>query len=230
METINALQLVENETEQNIQDASEFTSEKIRHQALIILYGLGNQGKTSTLTDLLFLLTNAQVKHFVNKNFTKKDKKGLLHYKDGYYVLRYKGKGVFISTYGDGRIECERNKDFFECKEIDVPIYVIDGKTVRELKSMSDKEQQRKYYDVKPNFLISACRTEGGSVDATMYLANKLLSKIQQEVWIRKFGIKEGELPEYIDLTYPIITKDDDNVARDIRAFINRVRNNEHCI
>ena len=217
-------------TEHIIDDAYEFINGDKQYQSLIVLYGLGNQGKTSTLTDLLFLLTNARVRDFINKNLTKMDKKGLMHYKDGCYVLRYKGRGVFISTYGDGRIECERNKDFFESKEIDVPIYVIEGTTVRELNSMSSKEQQRKYYNVKPNFLISACRTEGGSVDATMYLADKLLSKIQQEVWIRKFGIKEDELPEYVYAAYPIITKYDDIVARDIKAFINRVRNNRHSI
>ena len=231
MNTSNYLKPVTTDaTEQLIKDASEFVNGKIVHQSLIVLYGLGNQGKTNTLTDLLFLLTAPDIKIFVNKNFIRVNRRKVKHYKDGYYVLSYEEKNVFISTYGDGRKECERNKDFFEGKKIDEPIYVIDGPHIIELNEMTETEQQSRYYNNKPDFLISACRTEGGGVDATMYLADKLLPNVLQQVWIRKFGIKDGQSPDYIDSTYPIITKNDDKMAHDIKGFIDRVKDNKHYV
>ncbi len=216
--------------EEYIQDASEFIPGRIHHQSLIVLYGLGNQGKTSTLTDLLFLLTNARIRDYVNAYFVRTMSNGSICYNDGYYVLKYERRSVFIATYGDGREECERNKDFFEHRPIDVPIYVIEKDRVLVLDELSEKEQKKKYKDVTPDFCISACRTEGGSVDAMMYLSDKMLPHILQEVWIRKLGIAEGEKPDFIYPSVPIITRKDDNVARAIKAFIRRVKDHQHCI
>lgn len=217
-----------NDTEMH--DAFEFIRNKNEHQALIVLYGLGNKGKTSTLTDLVFLLTNARIKGMINRNFIYVDKNGNQHYKDAYYVLKYSEKTFFVSTYGDGREECENNIAFFERRVVRQKIHIIEGTCIRELDTLSKAEQNNKYYKVKPDFIVSACRTEGGSVDANMYFADKLLSKVNQEVWIRKYGMKEGEVPVYIDAKYPIITKNDNAVANDIKAFIDRVKDYKHCI
>ena len=211
-------------------DAFEFINNKNEHQALIVLYGLGNKGKTSTLTDLVFLLTNARVKGEINKIFINIDKNGNQRYRDAFYVVMYKGKRIFISTGGDGREICENNIAFFERKGIKQKIHIIEGTAICELDSLSKADQNNKYYRVKPDFIVSACRTEGGSVDANMYFADKLLSKVNQEVWIRKYGMKEGEMPEYIDAKHPIITKNDNDVASDIKAFIDRVKDCKHCI
>ena len=214
--------LEERENEEQIKDSPDYTIDKIHHQALIILFGLGNQGKTSTLTDLLFLLTNVDVANYVNNNFISKKKQN--HYQDNYYVLHYNDSTIFIATYGDGSSECERNQDFFEHKPIDKPIYIIEGINVKLLKDLPKKEQKSKYYKQVPDFCIAACRTEGGSVDATLYIAKKFLPHIKQEVWIRKIGMQPGESPDYINPSIPIITKKDDILAKEILALINRLR------
>lgn len=212
------------ELEQVYADTPEFLKGKIRHKALIVLFGLGNQGKTSTLFDLLFLLTSNsnQIKIHINKYFTKKNRKGQLCYKDGYFVLYYSDNPIFISTCGDGAAECERNKDFFERKPISQPIYIIDGTRVLPLEKLSEEEQNAKYYNVPPQICVSACRTEGGSVDATMYMSKKFLSHILQEVFIRKIG-KKGGITESIYPDGPVITKDDHCLALDIKEYIDKM-------
>ncbi len=212
------------ELEQVYADTPEFRNGKIRHKALIVLYGLANQGKTSTLMDLLFHLTNNnQVKQYVDKHFTKKNRKRQQCYKDGYFVLSYMDNSIFISTCGDGAAECERNKDFFERKPISQPVYIIDGTQVTPLAKLSEEEQKAKFYNVTPQICVSACRTEGGSVEATMYMSKKFLSHIRQELFIRKIGSSGSKMPKSIYQDGPIITNDDDILARNIKEYIDKI-------
>ena len=207
-----------------MQDNWELSLREIPHQTQIVLYGLGNQGKTTTLTHLLFLLTNNSAKNYVDKNLVQTGKNGNLHYNDAYYILAYKNFVVFIATYGDGRDECERNNDFFAGKEINKDlVYVVRGNGVHKFSSLSENEQKRIYYNAKPNICITACRTEGGSVDATLYQTNKMLPRAKQIVWIRKMGLPKNAKPEYIDPAMPIVTTNDDKVANDIKQLIDRL-------
>ena len=207
-----------------MQDNWELSLGEIPHQTQIVLYGLGNQGKTTTLTHLLFLLTNNSVKNFINTNLVPKGKNGNLHYNDAYYILAYKNFVVFIATYGDGRDECERNNNFFACKEINKDlVYVVSDNNICKLSSLSNEKQKELYHNAKPNIFITACRTDGGSVDATLYQTNKMLPHAKQIVWIRKMGLPKNAKPEYIDPAMPIVTTNDDKVANEIKQLLDRL-------
>lgn len=207
-----------------MQDNWELSLGEIPHQTQIVLYGLGNQGKTTTLTHLLFLLTNNSVKNFINTNLVQTGKNGNQHYNDAYYILEYNGALVFIATYGDGRNECERNNNFFACKEINKDlVYVVSDNNICKLSSLSNEKQKELYHNAKPNIFITACRTDGGSVDATLYQTNKMLPHAKQIVWIRKMGLPKNAKPEYIDPAMPIVTKNDDKVANEIKQLLDRL-------
>ncbi len=207
-----------------MQDNCEFSLNNFSNQALIVLYGLGNQGKTTTLTHLLFLLTNNSAKNYVDKNLVQTGKNGNQHYNDAYYILEYNSALIFIATYGDGRNECERNNDFFAGKEINKDlVYVVSDNNICKFSSLSNEKQKELYHNAKPNIFITACRTDGGSVDATLYQTNKMLPRAKQIVWIRKMGLPKNAKPEYIDPAMPIVTKNDDKVANEIKQLLDRL-------
>ena len=82
---------------------------KKTNDALFILYGTANQGKTSTLFYLLLLLgrksktiNNKSLISFIKK-FERIAPTGGLSYADVRVVIPYEGKHIAITTFGDYR-------------------------------------------------------------------------------------------------------------------------------
>ena len=198
-------------------------------RSVIVLYGKSNSGKTSTLMDLLMLLNRAFVKKFINTNLVKTNRSGVMYYQDAMFIFYYKEHLIFLSTFGDTQDICEANCHFFERKQANRDIYVIHNGTVKHLKDLSSTEKKSFFArKLKPSFCISACRTDGGPADAIMYFSKKVLDDVQNVVWIRKWRDPKAYNPIYTDQKTPIITADDEQLAKEIRNFIDRMIKNYH--
>lgn len=181
--------------EKPLQTTDEFGFDlKTSYDALFVLFGTSNQGKTSTLFRLIYLLgrksknvDTKSVSAFIKQHEKVDLSTGRLFYSDVRIVIPYQGKQIAIATFGDYREVCETNMSFFRRKE--VPFFFYDG---IDFVSSDDenltKQQKVKLKKVKPTIFISACRTEGGAVDAMEYCSHFYLKQIARIIWIRKKG------------------------------------------
>lgn len=221
---------ISNENNVVTKDTIQHDASKDFHiKSLITLFGTSNSGKTSTLMDLVMLLTNATVKKYINTYLVDVNTKtGLNYYNDAMFIFKYKNLNVYLSTFGDYREICERNCHFFERKKYLLKtglIHVIDGKTIITMDKLPSKTQN-KYYKKKeyqPDICISACRTDGGPVDAMMYFSDKILPQVQNEIWLRKWRDPQNYKPKPIDKMPSIINVDDDKLAKEIKQLLDRM-------
>lgn len=199
--------------------------------SLIVLFGTSNSGKTSTLMDLVMLLTNARVRRYINTFLVDVNPKtGRNYYIDAMFIFKYKGLNIYLSTFGDTRYICERNCFFFERKQELMKsnlIHVFDGKTITTMDKLPTKIQNQylKKKEYQPHICISACRTDGGPVDAMMYFSDKILPKVQNEIWLRKWRDPKHYEPKPIDNKPSIINVDDDKLAKEIKQLLDRMIN-----
>lgn len=198
---------------------------KTPFDALFILYGTSNQGKTSTLFRLMYLLgrkskdvETKSMNTFIKHHESVDPSTGKLSYSDVRIVIPYQGKQVAIATFGDNREVCENNMFFFR-RQKDVSFYFYDGKEF----VLSDdvnltKSQKNTLKKIKPTIFFSACRTEGGAVDAMEYCSHFYLKHISQITWVRK----KGNHPEP---TKERISSIDKKYAKDLLEAIDRIIN-----
>lgn len=74
---------------------------------IIVLYGSGNIGKTTTLCMMIDMLNGAEL------SYSRKDVRTTCH---------YKGKIVDITTYGDNKFELLKNVKYFREHHCDIAI------------------------------------------------------------------------------------------------------------
>ena len=177
-------------------------------QALFVLYGESNKGKTTTLTELVFKLVKdpaiiGQIKNYVIDKKTKK-------YKNGCYIILYNGKWIFLSTWGDDRKSSELNINFFYNILINKDVYIIENNTFRK------KARYEDYKQYIPNVCITASRIKGPSLPPTLYLSNKQLKPCKWQIWRHKMGDLRGYQNE--DGIY--VTNEDDDVANELKDMI----------
>ncbi len=95
---------------------------KTAFDALFVLFGTSNQGKTSTLYELLRLLgnkskvVNSAVTAFIKSMEREDSKTGKLYYADTRVVIPYANHDIAIATFGDNVGVCEDNMFFFRKK------------------------------------------------------------------------------------------------------------------
>lgn len=148
---------------------------KRKLEEIIVLYDTHDQGKTSTLRELIKVIAGSVP-----------TKGGDLRV----IIRNYKAKGqqkkvnVFIATCGDTPWIIEDNIRFFNGKMPDVnnvPAYICNyGNGEWEL-----VENEEKIKDIESNICISACRTDGGGVDAMHYFVNSNLPYTFSTLWVR---------------------------------------------
>ena len=142
-------------------------------QEIVVIYDTSNQGKTSTLRELVNLLANSMPN-------TNGDIRAIIQ---DYHVKGQKKKvNIYIATCGDTTDVIEDNIRFFRSKMPDskqYPCYLYK-------KGKWDLIQSRNQIsDIKANICFSACRTDGNGVDAMQYFIHRNLAYTFASVWIR---------------------------------------------
>lgn len=197
---------------------------KTAFDALFVLFGTSNQGKTSTLYELLRLLgskskavSTRAVTTFIKSMERVDPKTGKLYYADTRVVIPYENYHIAIATFGDYREVCEDNMFFFRQDPKSEPFYFYAG---NQFVSSDDpnltKEQTKGLKKVKPTVFLSACRTEGGAVDAMEYCSHYYLRHIARIFWVRKFGSNH-------DYTKSRISSSDKKYAKGLMDAIDRI-------
>ena len=185
--------------------------EDVFPQALFVLYGNRNKGKTTSLTELVFKLVSNPViisqikKHIIRNNINKKTKS----YKNGCYVIQYNGKWIFLSTWGDDRKSCELNINFFYGIPVNKNIYLIDKNGFTPLK------RGTAYTLHRPDICITASHGDDDSLPPTLYLANKQLEPCKWQIWRHKMGDQGYQNEDGI-----YVSKEDDEVANELKDMI----------
>ena len=178
-------------------------------EGIIALYGTPKEGKSSTLREFINLMTGSL------PSGTKHDYRVII--KDYYVHKEDKHVNVFIATCGDTKEVLENNIRFFNSKMPDnnPPIFIFDygTKTWEEVKNME------KLKDIEANICISACRTEGGGVDAMRYFINSKLPYTFFSAWIR-LAILRAKLGTPKDMNKPA---DWDRIAGELKKIIDKI-------
>lgn len=190
-------------------DSKESKKKEIFPYALFVLYGDGNKGKTTSLTELLFKLIGdptiiGKLKSRIINSKTKK-------YKNGCYVIFYKGKWIFMSTWGDDRKSSELNINFFYGISVQKKIFVIDNNGLGQLK------RGTAYTLHHPDICITASHGDGTSLPPTLYMANKQLEPCHWQIWKHKKGdaLQNARNEDGI-----LVTSEDIEVAKELKSMI----------
>ena len=215
--------VTENYATKNVTDENGFDI-KTAFDALFILFGTSNQGKTSTLYELLRLLgrKSKDIKTKAVTSFIKDmeridPKTGRLYYEDTRVIIPYGKFYIAIATFGDYRDVCEDTMFFFRQDSKCPSFYFYDGKALISTKESNLSSEQKKVLKkVKPTIFLSACRTEGGAVDAMDYCSHYYLRHIARIFWIRKLGSNH-------DYTKSRQSSSDKKYAKDLADAIDRI-------
>lgn len=151
--------------------------------ALITLFGKNNSGKTTALRDVVQILT------------------GILPPKSGDFriAFEWKGKIIFLSTYGDEEDAIKKNIKFFSCSlKCNFSFYTILNGVLTECRYKADKNQY--FCTHKPDICVSASRNGESTLGILREFAQQS-SLLGANVAIQKVG-KNGI---YNNVTQPII-------------------------
>lgn len=204
------------------------------YKSEIIVFGQGNNGKTSLLYLLLIKLSKGQlyekaILDIVKNNIiTKKSPFGNKYsLKDLRIIIPYNNHLIYISTIGDGRIECEENLFFFQNRLYAdkiggytlrncMPIIIVNDSgnyTSRVFERGDIKDTVNKY---SSNLIfVCPCRTDGGAFDATEYGNEELTRNLLHTIWIRKC---ESDNLDNVKL----FTKEDNRCSDVIKTIIDK--------
>lgn len=148
---------------------------KRKLEEIVVLYDIRDQGKTSTLRELINVIAGS---------VPTKDGDIRVIIRGYHAKSQHKKVNVFIATCGDSPDVIEDNIRFFNGKEPDsnkIPMYICNYGS-GEWEIVENEEQIK---GIESNICISACRTEGGGVDAMQYFVISNLSYTFSIVWIR---------------------------------------------
>lgn len=145
-------------------------------ERIIALYGSPREGKSSTLRELIKLMTGSL------PSGVKHDYRVII--KDYYVQKEDKHVNVFIATCGDTKDVILKSILFFNGKLYSkpaAPIWLFDygSKTWKKVKTKKD------LMGIEANICVSACRTKGGGVTAMQDYIKSHLPYTFFSVWIR---------------------------------------------
>ncbi len=157
---------------------------------MIVLYGKANQGKTTTLRQLIISLigNDPEMAQAVNALFKRNQKT-----KDIRIIVNYRGVLVFIATGGDAWSICRSSCEFFDgkfAKKKD--IYIVDAKGLRQLTG-----EGKTNYESKPIVTVCACRpfADGnGAIKAIHSYSVNHIMDYSEQIWLKKDGIKNDDM------------------------------------
>lgn len=178
-------------------------------KGIIALYGTSKEGKSSSLRELINLMTG--------KLPEKRRKEYRVIIKDYNVKGEDEKVNVFIATCGDTQEVLEGNIRFFNSKMPDSnpPIFIFDYRTKTWMKVKNENQLK----DIEANICISACRTEGGGVDAMRYFINSHLSYTFFSAWIR-LAILRAKLGTPKDKNKPA---DWNKIACELKKIIDQI-------
>jgi len=142
---------------------------------LIVLYGKRNQGKTTTLFNLIEMLSGINPPRNM----------------DGRFIIKYKGHYILIGTGGDSWGICRVNTNFFEGGTDNKTIlWVVYNNNFEQLKGL-DEKVKKEYEMIKPSICITSCRPSGdgnGAIKAIHYYVERHNEDYERMLWLRKDG------------------------------------------
>lgn len=154
----------------------------------IVLYGKRNCGKTTSLMELVVILSG--ISSTVIERLLKKRGR----YKDARFIVEYETKLIFIGTGGDTWAICRGNTDFFAGKYSSLlDVFLISGGKIKKL----DKAEKEIYKRRRPDVCICACRPDGdgyGAIKAIHSYSEKAIMSYKQQIWIQKDSQKESKI------------------------------------
>lgn len=163
---------------QKTQPTNHISFMKRNLDAILVLYEKSNQGKTSTLRELIKSLAGS----------LPNDKGDLRAIILDYYAKHQRLKvNVFVATCGDSQEVIEDNIHFFRGKMPDntLPVFLFKNGT------WTLVNDPKLIEGIEANICVSACRTDGNVVDAMQYFMHTNLSYIFMNMWIRLNQLKK---------------------------------------
>lgn len=152
-------------------------------KALITLFGKDNSGKTTALRDVVKILT------------------GILPPKSGDFriAFEWKGKIIFLSTYGDDDDAIKKNIYFFSCAiNCSFSFYAIHNGVLEKCCHRAEKNQYLSNH--QPDICISASRNGESTLGLLREFAQKN-TQLGANVAIQKAKTQKG----YNNVVQPII-------------------------
>lgn len=146
---------------------------KKKIEAIVVVFDKSNQGKTSTLRELVNVLTGSLP-------ISKGDFRAIIP--DYHAKGQHKKVNIYIATCGDVPEIIDDNLRFFNGKMPDgknYPTYLYNKGSWVEIKNGNELP------DIEANVCISACRSDGGGVDAMQYFIHSNLAYSFTCLWIR---------------------------------------------
>ena len=193
----------------------------MRMDSIITLMGPPNCGKTTSLINLIFDLAPQAKQHLRSLLFNNSTKK----YRDAMVILTYQGKTIFISTFGDTRILCERNWHFFHLQWNNISqtvIYFVNGSNVTKLDRKGRAQWLEQHKGLTPDICISPCHDTGITLDVQSYYCRVHAQTIGYDEWfLHKFQYEPDPIVDNDNVT----RQSDMDVANDIREHIDTVIN-----
>lgn len=172
---------------------------------LIVLYGDSNQGKTTTLKELVLLLINGGIilpalRALLYKLLPSKGKNV-----DGRFILEVNNKRIYIATAGDTWAISRGNVDFFEGRHLtSMKIYRVTSSSIAPM-SLTERKD---FLDKKADICVCACSPDGDSTGAIkalyMYCEEAISNNYYYQLWLQKNtsmnnGAKAKELYDIVD-------------------------------
>ena len=172
-------------------------------KAIFVLFGKGNCGKTTTLRLLIDLLSSSQQ---LPQNKA-----------DVRVIVEYKGKYIYISTYGDVKEEIYINHLFFEGRYDNSKILLFQNK-----EKMKTGVVSSYYKEYPPSIYVSASRRDGETVIANLSFATAKTRHICKYEWL----LKNAENPSSL-YNHNNPSNDDWAMAKHLKDLIDKVIDNK---
>ncbi len=162
----------------------------MENKLFIVLYGNRNQGKTTTLMDLVVLLGGGSA---ALEKALKSALLGKKRYKDARFVIKYNDFIIHIATGGDSWAVCRGNTQFFEGNNNgNQDVYLVSNGSI----SLMDIPEKKIFKDIHPQVVISACRPNAdsyGAIKAIHSYSETHLSDYTEQVWIKRDIAKDPD-------------------------------------
>ena len=162
----------------------------MKEKLFIILYGSRNQGKSTTLRELVIMLGGGSpsLVHAIKLALLVKKR-----YKDARFIIEYDNHIIHIGTGGDSWSICRGNTQFFEGNyNGNQEIYLVSGGTIK----MMTKADKLHYKGILPDVVVSACRPDAdsyGAIKALHSYSEHHLMDYAEQVWIKRNRTEEPD-------------------------------------
>lgn len=169
----------------------------MKKKLFVIVCGKSNQGKTSSLMELVIKLGggSTSLENDIKKEFLNPKSK---RYNDARFVVEYNEYYIYVATAGDNWFTCRTDINFFERKFGNQILYLVAGGSLKKM-TILDKQ---KYKEIEPDVVVGACRPNGDSYGAIKaihsYSETHILNYVEQ-LWIKKDKVEHPDNKVYAE-------------------------------